>query len=146
MDLNVYINQDFFEYLNLYLYLEGFISFLNFINLLYYYYFFLILGDIIVVFIVRLLFDIEFLVIGMVIFDDVFLNLGNVYNERNGYFIVYVVGIYQFVVFLINFGKEVYFVVQKNGYDVLLRLYIKSGFMYFLLIVVVVQLNVGDVV
>lgn len=42
----------------------------------------------------RLLFDIEFLVIGMVIFDDVFLNLGNVYNERNGYFIVYVVGIY----------------------------------------------------
>lgn len=53
-----------------------------------------VLSDSFVVKVIVVLFDIEFLVIGMVIFDDVFLNLGNVYNERNGYFIVYVVGIY----------------------------------------------------
>lgn len=46
--------------------------------------YFLFLGFIIVVFIVRLLNDIEFVVIEMVVFDNIFLNLGNVYNERNG--------------------------------------------------------------
>lgn len=46
--------------------------------------YFLFLGFIIVVFIVRLLNDIEFVVIEMVVFDNIFLNLGNVFNERNG--------------------------------------------------------------
>lgn len=129
-----------------YLHLEGFTSFPNPTNLLYYYFFFLTPGDTTVAFTARLSLDTELSATGTVIFDDVLLNSGNAYNERNGHFTAHVAGTYQLAVSLTNFGKEAHFAVQKNGHDVLSRLYIKSGLTYSSSTVVVAQLNAGDVV
>lgn len=108
--------------------------------------FFLTPGDTTVAFTARLSLDTELSATGTVIFDDVLLNSGNAYNERNGHFTAHVAGTYQLAVSLTNFGKEAHFAVQKNGHDVLSRLYIKSGLTYSSSTVVLAQLNVGDVV
>lgn len=103
-------------------------------------------GGTTVAFTARLSNDTELASIETVIFDNILLNSENAYNERNGQFTAPVAGTYQFAVSLTNFGKESYFALEKNGHDVLSRLYIKSGLTYSTSSVVVAQLDVGDIV
>lgn len=62
-----------------------------------------------------------------------------------GYFNVFIVGFYQFVLILLNDGNELYFFFVRNGNELLVVFYFKVGFI-FVLVVVVVQLEVSDVV
>lgn len=99
-----------------------------------------------VAFTARLSNDTELAAIETVVFDNILLNSGNAYNERNGQFTAPVAGTYQFAVSLTNFGKESHFAVQKNGNDALSRLYIKSGLTYSTSSVVIAHLDAGDIV
>lgn len=108
--------------------------------------YFLPSGSTTVAFTARLSNDTELAAIETVVFDNILLNSGNAYNERNGQFTAPVAGTYQFAVSLTNFGKESHFAVQKNGNDALSRLYIKSGLTYSTSSVVVAHLDAGDIV